>query len=183
MNRRSKPHRDRSIDPGLIGLWSSTDGAIVRIRSDGWSYRVWKEPYVISSDGMTLTFPSTVPIAIFQRLYGTGQSLIGVWNRTIVEAVVVYVEELTFRTDGSFGFFWTADGQFDLQGFGTYVADSTTITREERRALFTTNPPDLITLDIPYDADQSGTYAVAADGASWTLTIGATAVQYTKIVE
>ncbi len=91
------------------------------------------------------------------------------------------MEELTYRADGSYGFYWTADSQFDLQGLGTYVANSTTLTLEERRALIETTPPDQITLDIPYGADHSGTYAIAADGESWTLVIGGVPVSYMRV--
>lgn len=174
--------RNRTVDPGLVGLWTTAKGEIVRVAEDGWYYRIETLPYEISPDGMMLTFPSANPVPNYLRVYGSGQSLVGVWSYTFVDTGVTYVEEITFRSDGSYGFYWTADGVFDSQGFGIFEDNVTSVTREERRSLLLTTPPDSIVLDIPYDPDQSGTYQIAADGMSWTLMLRGTATVYTRIV-
>lgn len=177
---RLKGREERSFDPALLGLWDSADGR-VRITEDGWQYTVDSWAYAISPDGMTLTSPVGSP-TIYQRTYGSGQTLVGVWTLNVVSEGVAYVEELAYRDDSSFSSYWTADGAFYELIFGTYSADPTTLTVEERRALVATAAPNLITFDRPFATDLTGTYAVASDGNSWTLDLGGKQIEYTRAV-
>jgi hypothetical protein len=165
----------------LVGRWT-TDGSAYVIDPDGWFFNIdGPRGFMLSSGDMILTLAGENPVAPFSRTFGSGPNLIGVWVRTIVDSGTTYVEEITFRVDGSMSSYWTEDGLFQSNQSGRYTVSGSVLTREERFALIMTSSPDQITFEKPFDTDQSGTYVVATDLNSWTFTSGGKDFKYTRI--
>jgi hypothetical protein len=167
------------VDPDLVGSWIA-QGSIIRIGTDDWQYLLSKDAYQISVDGSTLTFPDAKPIAVYNRLYGSARQLIGVWTMTSQENQKEYIEERTYRQDGTYTFHWTENGTFESEYFGKYIDQGTHIDSEERRALINTQSPNHINFDVPYGPDFSGTY-FKSDINHWRLTVGGDAIDYVRV--
>jgi hypothetical protein len=180
MSRRAKLPKN-ALDQGLVGRWQLGSTVYV-IDPDGW-YLIADGPrgFTVSVDGNVLDFAGENPPVPFMRTYGSGSMLVGVWARTLNSDGFVYVEELTFRSDGSMSSYWTKDGQFESNSSGRFAVNGNQVTREERYAFLTTTAPDQIAFLIPFGADELGSYSIAADGNSWTLVLGGVPRTYTKI--
>jgi hypothetical protein len=170
-----------SFDVQLVGEWSLGPTTYV-VEADGWYFAVdGPRGYSISSDGMSLTFAGENPTISFARIFGAGASLIGTWSRTIVDSGVTYVEEITFRPDGSFSTYWTEDGVFESDSSGKYEIAAGSILRAERRAQISTTPPDQILFDNPYGPDSSGSYVLSVDLSQWTVDLGGQTLTYVRL--
>jgi len=157
------------IDPKLIGLWDA-GAAPVEISATGELFTVgtpW--PYTLSADGQTLSFPGTNPLWQFTRLSGNAAALVGLWERFEPDTGGTWREEWLYRTDGSYTYHWSFDGEFDSEGIGSYVDDGTTIATKERRAQVSTGPGDQIVIAQFFGPVEAGTYSVAADDTAWVF--------------
>lgn len=179
--QKSSTESALTFDADLIGLWLASSGTWTRIADDGWSYLTSAPyPYEIAADGSTLTFTKPQPDVVYQRQYGTGQNLIGSWILTEVDGPDTWVEELTYRADGTYTSHWTVNGTFDTEWFGNYLDLGSEMSSEERRALISTTAPDEIYFDVPYGPDFSGSYS-KLNADNWELTVGGTKVGYTRL--
>ena len=164
-----------AIEPRFRGLWQTLDGQ-VRIKDDDWSYSLGTSPYAISPDGLTLTYGGTV----YQRVFGAGVTLVGVWRSTTMDGAVVEREEPTFTDLLTFTWVTTRDGQMESVYYGTYTTAGATLSTEEKRAWITKAIGGSISFHVPYGADQNGTYAFASDD-QFTLTLGGVAKVHTRV--
>ena len=170
-----------AFDSRLIGKWSLGSAEYV-VEADGWYFSVdGPSNFVVSSDGLSLTFEGENPVIPFTRIFGSGETLVGVWARTILDNGITYVEEVTYRMDGSYSTYWTADGVFESDQSGKYAVVSGSIRRTERRALISTSVPDIIEFNSPYGPDSSGTYSLSADQGQWTFTSGGQTLIYDRL--
>ncbi|CUH80159.1 hypothetical protein [Tropicibacter naphthalenivorans] len=175
------PFTPNTIDPALSGLWRTARGVQIEITADGTLFALQDAlPFTLSVDGQTLTFPTTAPLWQFTRLSGSS-GLPGLWERFETDDSGTWREEWHFRSDGSYTFHWSLNGQFDSEGIGTYVSNGTTLSTRERRAMITTGPDDAIILSVYFGALLQGTYSVAPDGQSWTLTTAQETFSYTRL--
>ena len=99
---------------------------------------------------------------------GSGQTIVGLWRLEIMDNGNQWVEEILYRENGTYTGQWMLDGEFDSEFMGAYTTAAGELRIEELRASVTTSPPNLLTFDVIYGNDQSGTYGVAADGSTWT---------------
>ncbi len=170
-----------SVDSALVGLWHV--GAInFRIDADGWYYiSVGALPYQISPDGQTPSYPSTETITQYQRILGSGTSLVGVWEREELEGADIWTEEIHFRANGTYTFQWLLNGVFEFEGLGNYTDQTTSIWSEERRAIIETASPDILSFHFLYAPVETGTYNIRSDGNQWTYSGPGGDVVYDRI--
>jgi hypothetical protein len=154
-----------AIDPILVGFWERP-GTRIRFGRDDWLYRVGTIAFAISPDGMELN----VGTSVYQRVLGNGPVLSGDWRLVEQDAGSTWIEDVHYRDDGTYVSTWTKDGLLDSVSVGYYTVNGANLDTEEKRALVATGPGAAIHLDYPYDTDETGTYAVSADGVL-TLTI------------
>ncbi|WP_136440868.1 hypothetical protein [Pacificoceanicola onchidii] len=175
------PKTARTLDAALVGTWQAPDGALIEIAADGTLFSI--EPalvYTLSADDQTLTFPNTNPLWQFTRLSGSG-SIVGLWERFETDAYGTWREETLYRSDGTYTYHWMLNGAFDSEGIGTWVDLGGTLNSRERRGIFVTGPGSDILLSVFFGAPVLGSYSVAADGQSWTLTTSGGSATYTRV--
>ena len=169
------------IDALLVGTWDAGGSTPVMIDADGMLFSVADPaPFSLSTDDTTLTFPTTTPPTIFNRLHGSG-SVLGLWERFETSGGITDREEWLFRADGSYTYHWDIDGVFDSEGMGLYQTSGGMMSTQERRASVTTGPGNQIVFAQFFGPVQIGSYSVAADGLSFTTVIGGKTTVYTKV--
>lgn len=164
----------RSLDPGLLGLWTHPEGTIL-IEPDGWQYAVGDSTATVAPDGLSMTDAGTY----FSRRLGAGPGIEGVWGAVLTDASSTYDEERHYRPDGTYTIQTMKDGNFHSLVFGTYTWRNDILATRERRALVTTGPGNAIHFDVPFGPDSTGTYALTGPD-TWDLTLGATTFTFTR---
>ena len=165
-----RPKRLSTVDADLLGLWRDPRGSLFRLTTDGWYYAITEAlSYTVSSDGATLTFPTTSPLWQANRVFGSGTSIAGVWARDETAGGVTWTEEVYYRANGSYTGQWFEGGTFDSEWNGVYTDKGSTVDFEERRALVSTSGSGDILFDPPYGSDLSTTYSVDTGAGTWTL--------------
>lgn len=153
------------LPPELIGSWTVADYPYVYELDRGGSYWVHDEPraYDISEDGRELSFAGD----LWQRVYGSGASIVGLWRCGAQQ------EELLFREDGTHARHDLGDAAENW--LGRYAVSEGMLKLSELRALVTVEGHDIV-FDPPYAPDLVGTYELIDGELHVSLRDGTTIV-------
>ena len=123
INKPSRQQTLNTVDADILGQWWIGPRGY-RIDPDGTFWVTDRQTaYTVSTDGQELSHSGETRT----RVYGTGQTLIGVWRIEYIEGPDIDIEETHYRSDGTYAFQWTHNGALDIFGNGTFGDTGTAI--------------------------------------------------------
>lgn len=140
-----KAHREQlqrwtGLPGELVGCWN-LKSAVLDYRADGTFFLgSFPAPYTISNGGQQLDWDGW----IWERKYGSGQTLVGVWSEPETN------EEWNMRADGTYEWYAPIENSTPLEFFGIYQAQENMLKNLELRG-FVSVEGNMMTLDAPYN--------------------------------
>ncbi|MEL6609239.1 MAG: hypothetical protein AAFO93_10045 [Pseudomonadota bacterium] len=163
-----------TVDPALLGDWDHAGYGFSRFTPDGWYWSVGEPAtYVIATDNQSFVqTASNGHQTTYSRVYGSGPTLVGVWELIEEDDGEIWREEWTIRADGSYSGAWFVDGVFDSIYVGTMEIGPTSFVSAARNAIVSASG-GAVTLDVVFGPTFTGTYTVIdADTFEWTIAGG-----------
>lgn len=169
---------DAGLDPRIIGEWRTVQGERWKITPDGWLSISGAHEFSISPDGMTLNYGK--PDDLYRRIYGSGNSVLGVWRAPGPSNPGQSPEEYQFREDGTYTNHYIESGSPAENDNGTYRVNGSSLWLSSPRALLATGPNNTILICRVGTPPRAETYALSEGGKRLRINYGTEVWDFTR---